>query len=147
MFFIFFFASCNIIGLQWNSRKQAVVLSNIHNPLDINCMFVHAQSLWPALHRVCTQCVACFRRCKSLDDTPRARHRKVLTQHWFSQEVKHIGSTHNRSALPFTGFGPKVVTNQYNSPSGLYSSENIQDFNSAVDEVKTMGAPSEPSST
>uniref|UniRef100_A0A8C6SAR1 PDZ and LIM domain 1 (elfin) n=1 Tax=Neogobius melanostomus TaxID=47308 RepID=A0A8C6SAR1_9GOBI len=51
------------------------------------------------------------------------------------KEVKPIGSAHNRSALPF---GPKVVTNQYNNPSGLYSSENIQDFNAAVDEVKTI---------
>uniref|UniRef100_A0A8C2XBF6 PDZ and LIM domain 1 (elfin) n=1 Tax=Cyclopterus lumpus TaxID=8103 RepID=A0A8C2XBF6_CYCLU len=56
------------------------------------------------------------------------------------KEVRHIGSTHNRSALPFAGFGPTVVTNQYNSPSGLYSSENIKDFNSAVDEVKTIAA-------
>uniref|UniRef100_A0A8D3API2 PDZ and LIM domain 1 (elfin) n=1 Tax=Scophthalmus maximus TaxID=52904 RepID=A0A8D3API2_SCOMX len=64
------------------------------------------------------------------------------------REVKNIGSTHNRSALPFAGFGSTVVTNQYNSPSGLYSSENIKNFNSAVDEVKTMAtaneAPSEP---
>uniref|UniRef100_A0A1A7XDH1 PDZ and LIM domain 1 (Elfin) n=1 Tax=Iconisemion striatum TaxID=60296 RepID=A0A1A7XDH1_9TELE len=56
------------------------------------------------------------------------------------QEVKHIGSSHNRSALPFSGFGSKVVTNQYNSPSGLYSSENIKNFNSAVDEVKTVAS-------
>ncbi|XP_028279445.1 PDZ and LIM domain protein 1 [Parambassis ranga] len=61
------------------------------------------------------------------------------------REVKQIGSTHNRSALPFTGFGSKVVTNQYNSPSGLYSSDNIKDFNSAVDEVKATTA--EPNST
>ncbi|XP_017279717.1 PDZ and LIM domain protein 1 [Kryptolebias marmoratus] len=68
------------------------------------------------------------------------------------REVKSIGSSHNRSALPFAGFGPKVITNQYNNPSGLYSSENIQNFNSAVDEVKTGAAagdsddraPSEP---
>ncbi|XP_032409699.1 PDZ and LIM domain protein 1 [Xiphophorus hellerii] len=60
------------------------------------------------------------------------------------REVKHIGSSHNRSALPFAGFGPKVVTNQYNSPSGLYSSDNIKDFNSAVDEVKTVA--NEPNS-
>lgn len=60
--------------------------------------------------------------------------------------MKHIGSTHNRSALPFAGFGSKVVTNQYNNPSGLYSSENIKDFNSAVDEVKTMATPNEPNS-
>lgn len=60
------------------------------------------------------------------------------------KEVKPIGSAHNRSALPFCGFGSKVVTNQYNNPSGLYSSENIKDFNSAVDEVKTMA--SEPTS-
>ncbi|XP_029963215.1 PDZ and LIM domain protein 1 [Salarias fasciatus] len=67
------------------------------------------------------------------------------------QEVKHIGSSHNRSALPFTGFGSRVVTNTYNNPSGLYSSENIQSFNSAVDEVKTIASdpsskvPSDPS--
>ncbi|XP_045927179.1 PDZ and LIM domain protein 1 [Micropterus dolomieu] len=60
------------------------------------------------------------------------------------REVKPIGSTHNRSALPFSGFGPKVVTNQYNNPSGLYSSENIKSFNSAVDEVQTMAAVNEP---
>ncbi|XP_062257143.1 PDZ and LIM domain protein 1 [Platichthys flesus] len=59
------------------------------------------------------------------------------------REVKLIGSTHNRSALPFAGFGPKVVTNQYNSPSGLYSSENIENFNSAVDEVKAMATATE----
>ncbi|KAM6916043.1 PDZ and LIM domain protein 1 isoform 2-T2 [Xenentodon cancila] len=62
------------------------------------------------------------------------------------REVKHIGSTHNRSALPFTGFGSKVVTNQYNSPSGLYSSDNIKDFNSAVDEVKTVAAATDTNS-
>ncbi|XP_053730189.1 PDZ and LIM domain protein 1 [Synchiropus splendidus] len=60
------------------------------------------------------------------------------------KEVKHIGSAHNRSALPFTGFSPKVVTNQYNTPAGLYSSQNIKDFNSAVDEVKTMTTVQEP---
>lgn len=58
--------------------------------------------------------------------------------------MKHIGSTHNRSALPFTGFGSKVVTNQYNSPSGLYSSENIKNFNSAVDGVKTIATANDP---
>ncbi|XP_071378715.1 PDZ and LIM domain protein 1 isoform X1 [Centroberyx affinis] len=62
------------------------------------------------------------------------------------QEVKQIGSAHNRSALPFTAFGSKVVTNQYNNPAGLYSSENIKDFNSAVDDVKTIATASEPSS-
>ncbi|XP_056147778.1 PDZ and LIM domain protein 1 [Lampris incognitus] len=61
------------------------------------------------------------------------------------QEVKHIGSAHNRSALPFTAFGSKVVTNQYNNPAGLYSSDNIKDFNSAVDDVKTLTIPNEPS--
>ncbi len=68
------------------------------------------------------------------------------TFHSFLQEVKHIGSSHNRSALPFTGFGSKVVTNQYNSPSGLYSSQNIKEFNSAVDEAKTMATATETSS-
>ncbi|KAM4591757.1 PDZ and LIM domain protein 1 [Odontesthes bonariensis] len=62
------------------------------------------------------------------------------------REVKNIGSSHNRSALPFSGFGSKVVTNQYNSPSGLYSSDNIKDFNSAVDEVKNMSATDDPNS-
>ncbi|XP_055757887.1 PDZ and LIM domain protein 1 isoform X2 [Salvelinus fontinalis] len=62
------------------------------------------------------------------------------------QEVKPIGSAHNRSALPFAGFGPNVVTNQYNNPAGLYSSENIKDFNTAVDDVKTIAtAANEPS--
>ncbi|KAM4607824.1 PDZ and LIM domain protein 1 [Polymixia lowei] len=61
------------------------------------------------------------------------------------QEVKHIGSGHNRSALPFTAFGSKVVTNQYNNPAGLYSSENIEKFNSAVDDVKTIATANEPS--
>ena len=64
-----------------------------------------------------------------------------------SQEVKHIGSAHNRSALPFAAFGSTVVTNQYNNPAGLYSSENIKNFNSAVDDVKTIAdaAATEPS--
>nr|XP_057905158.1 PDZ and LIM domain protein 1 [Doryrhamphus excisus] len=60
------------------------------------------------------------------------------------REVKQIGSAHNRSALPFTGFASKVVSNQYNNPAGLYSSENIKNFNSAVDEVKTLAAAGEP---
>lgn len=59
------------------------------------------------------------------------------------QEVKSIGSSHNRSALPFSGFGSKLVTSQYNNPAGLYSSENIKVFNSAVDDVKTMTAAPE----
>ncbi|XP_036402502.1 PDZ and LIM domain protein 1 [Megalops cyprinoides] len=63
------------------------------------------------------------------------------------QEVKPIGSAHNRSALPFasSGSSPTVVTNRYNNPSGLYSSENIKSFNSAVDDVKASAAPTEPS--
>ncbi|KAM6956826.1 PDZ and LIM domain protein 1 [Aplochiton taeniatus] len=63
------------------------------------------------------------------------------------QDVKHIGSAHNRSALPFASFGSKVVTNQYNNPAGLYSSANIKDFNTAVDDVITVTAANEPSST
>lgn len=59
------------------------------------------------------------------------------------KEVKHIGSAHNRSALPFTASGSKVVTNQYNNPAGLYSTENIKTFNTAVDEVKTMSSTNE----
>ncbi|KAM9847558.1 PDZ and LIM domain protein 1 [Aulostomus maculatus] len=60
------------------------------------------------------------------------------------REVKNIGSAHNRSALPFGSSGSKVVTNQYNNPAGLYSSDNIKNFNSAVDEVKTMTTTPEP---
>ncbi|XP_034041267.1 PDZ and LIM domain protein 1 [Thalassophryne amazonica] len=61
------------------------------------------------------------------------------------QEVKQIGSAHNRSALPFTASGSKVLTNQYNNPAGLYSSENLKDFNSAVDEVQSLATASDPS--
>ncbi|KAK1791745.1 hypothetical protein P4O66_013724 [Electrophorus voltai] len=61
------------------------------------------------------------------------------------QEVKHIGSAHNRSALPFASTGSKVVTSHYNSPAGLYSSENIKSFNSAVDVVKAPPTSSESS--
>lgn len=54
------------------------------------------------------------------------------------QEVPHIGSAHNRSAMPFTASAatsstPRVITNQYNNPAGLYSSENISNFNSALE--------------
>ncbi|KAI1894716.1 hypothetical protein AGOR_G00118610 [Albula goreensis] len=64
------------------------------------------------------------------------------------QEVKPIGSAHNRSALPFgaASSSPKVVTNLYNNPSGLYSSDNIQTFNSAVDEVKANAANTQETS-
>uniref|UniRef100_W5N0N0 PDZ and LIM domain 1 (elfin) n=1 Tax=Lepisosteus oculatus TaxID=7918 RepID=W5N0N0_LEPOC len=64
------------------------------------------------------------------------------------QEVKHIGSAHNRSALPFaaSSTSPKVVTNQYNNPAGLYSSENIKNFNSTVEAKSSSNAP-EPSKT
>ncbi|GAB1302399.1 PDZ and LIM domain protein 1 [Apodemus speciosus] len=68
------------------------------------------------------------------------------------QEVLHIGSAHNRSAMPFTASpapSTRVITNQYNSPTGLYSSENISNFNNAV-ESKTSasaeGANSRPGS-
>ncbi|XP_072787662.1 PDZ and LIM domain protein 1 isoform X3 [Taeniopygia guttata] len=62
------------------------------------------------------------------------------------QEIRHIGSAHNRSAVPFTAAtasAPRVITAQYNSPAGLYSSENIQTFNSAV-ETKTSPGALEP---
>ncbi|XP_059516837.1 PDZ and LIM domain protein 1 isoform X2 [Myotis daubentonii] len=62
------------------------------------------------------------------------------------QEVLHIGSAHNRSAMPFTaspasGSAPRVITNQYNNPSGLYSSENISSFNSALEAKTAAGGP------
>ncbi|XP_075791847.1 PDZ and LIM domain protein 1 isoform X3 [Pelodiscus sinensis] len=65
------------------------------------------------------------------------------------QEIRHIGSAHNRSAMPFTAAtasstAPKVITAQYNSPAGLYSSENIQTFNNAV-ESKSSGGAQDPS--
>ncbi|MCJ8730507.1 hypothetical protein PDJAM_G00185260 [Pangasius djambal] len=62
-----------------------------------------------------------------------------------SQEVKHIGSAHNRSALPFSSPGSKVVTSHYNNPAGLYSSDNIKNFNSAVGGAKTTVTSSESS--
>ncbi|KAM9477858.1 PDZ and LIM domain protein 1 [Clarias gariepinus] len=62
-----------------------------------------------------------------------------------SQEMKQIGSAHNRSALPFSSPGSKVVTSHYNNPAGLYSSDNIKDFNSTVSGAKTTVTASEPS--
>ncbi|XP_066456734.1 PDZ and LIM domain protein 1 isoform X4 [Eleutherodactylus coqui] len=60
-----------------------------------------------------------------------------------AQEIKQIGSAHNRSAMPFTAGSasntPKVITAQYNSPAGLYSSDNIQNFNDTL-ETKSAGA-------
>ncbi|KAK2523552.1 Pdlim1 [Columba guinea] len=59
-------------------------------------------------------------------------------------EIRHIGSAHNRSAVPFTAAtasAPRVITAQYNNPAGLYSSENIQTFNSAVESKTSPGAP------
>ncbi|XP_023564799.1 PDZ and LIM domain protein 1 [Octodon degus] len=63
------------------------------------------------------------------------------------QEVQHIGSAHNRSAMPFTASpassaAPRVIKNQYNNPAGLYSPENISSFNSAV-ESKTAASGEE----
>lgn len=59
------------------------------------------------------------------------------------QEIKQIGSAHNRSAMPFTAASasntPKVITAQYNNPAGLYSSDNIQNFNNTL-ETKSSGA-------
>ncbi|XP_028916520.1 PDZ and LIM domain protein 1 [Ornithorhynchus anatinus] len=67
------------------------------------------------------------------------------------QEVTHIGSAHNRSAIPFSvaaasNTSPRVITAQYNNPAGLYSSENIHNFNSAL-ESKTTAGIQEPSKT
>ncbi|XP_078499310.1 PDZ and LIM domain protein 1-like isoform X1 [Lissotriton helveticus] len=65
------------------------------------------------------------------------------------QDLKQIGSAHNRSAMPFnpataSSSSPKVITAQYNNPAGLYSPENIQTFNSAM-ESKTAAVAQEPS--
>ncbi|XP_040082510.1 PDZ and LIM domain protein 1-like [Oryx dammah] len=66
------------------------------------------------------------------------------------QEALHIGSAHNRSAVPFTASpasssAPRVITNQYNNPAGLYSSENISSFNNAL-ESKTAASGQETNS-
>ncbi|XP_069466691.1 PDZ and LIM domain protein 1 isoform X1 [Ambystoma mexicanum] len=65
------------------------------------------------------------------------------------QDLKQIGAAHNRSAMPFTAAtasssSPKIITAQYNNPAGLYSSANIQTFNSAM-ESKTASVAQEPS--
>ncbi|XP_068955377.1 PDZ and LIM domain protein 1 [Petaurus breviceps papuanus] len=54
------------------------------------------------------------------------------------QEVLHIGSAHNRSAMPFSASpassaSPRIITAQYNNPVNLYSSENISNFNNALE--------------
>ncbi|XP_074152028.1 PDZ and LIM domain protein 1 [Sminthopsis crassicaudata] len=54
------------------------------------------------------------------------------------QEVLHIGSAHNRSAMPFSASpassaSPRIITAQYNNPANLYSSENISNFNNALE--------------
>ncbi|NXX84517.1 PDLI1 protein, partial [Urocolius indicus] len=58
------------------------------------------------------------------------------------QEVRPIGSAHNRSAVPFAAAAPtsRVVTAQYNSPAGLYSPDNIHSFNSTM-EAKAAPEP------
>ncbi|XP_075114350.1 PDZ and LIM domain protein 1 isoform X1 [Leptodactylus fuscus] len=60
------------------------------------------------------------------------------------QEIKQIGVAHNRSAMPFTAASasntPKVITAQYNNPAGLYSSDNIQNFNNTL-ETKSSATP------
>uniref|UniRef100_A0A8C2K4N8 PDZ and LIM domain 1 (elfin) n=1 Tax=Cyprinus carpio TaxID=7962 RepID=A0A8C2K4N8_CYPCA len=61
-------------------------------------------------------------------------------------QMKQIGSAHNRSAIPFNSGSPRLVSNMYNNPAGLYSSENIKSFNSAVDDVQTSAASSEANS-
>ncbi|XP_043844295.1 PDZ and LIM domain protein 1 [Dromiciops gliroides] len=60
------------------------------------------------------------------------------------QEVLHIGSAHNRSAMPFSASpastaSPRIITAQYNNPANLYSSENISNFNNAL-ESKTAAS-------
>ncbi|XP_061857481.1 PDZ and LIM domain protein 1 isoform X2 [Colius striatus] len=60
------------------------------------------------------------------------------------QEVRPIGSAHNRSAVPFAAPAPRVLTAQYNSPAGLYSPDNIHSFNCAVE---AKAAPEPPSTS
>ncbi|XP_030308732.1 PDZ and LIM domain protein 1 isoform X2 [Calypte anna] len=61
------------------------------------------------------------------------------------QEMRPVGSAHNRSAVPFSA-APRVITAQYNSPAGLYSSENIQTFNNAVESKTSSPGATEPCS-
>lgn len=154
-FFFFFFFKCNNFNIVvLNTRGWFQMLSNTHNlHVSAACLCKLMNIFKIRVHQNLTTRVACFRWCaqNNLISTlfvhilpTKGFNRTIL--HSISQEVKHIGSTHNRSALPFSGFGSKVVTNQYNNPSGLYSSENIKNFNTAVDEVKTMAAPNEPNS-
>ncbi|XP_069741890.1 PDZ and LIM domain protein 1 isoform X2 [Narcine bancroftii] len=54
-----------------------------------------------------------------------------------NQEIKHIGSAHNRSAKPFCATAafntsPKVITSQYNSPAGLYSAAKVEEVNTSM---------------
>ena len=93
----------------------------------------------------------------SLWFSPWTIHLVVHTGHRFDlsfdpclQEALHIGSAHNRSAVPFTASpasssAPRVITNQYNNPAGLYSSENISSFNNAL-ESKTAASGQETNS-
>ncbi|XP_041032242.1 PDZ and LIM domain protein 1 isoform X2 [Carcharodon carcharias] len=63
------------------------------------------------------------------------------------QEAKHIGSAHNRSAKPFSAASsssPKVITSQYNSPTGLYSAANVEKVNSSL-ESRVASSNAEPS--
>ncbi|EHB14774.1 PDZ and LIM domain protein 1 [Heterocephalus glaber] len=58
------------------------------------------------------------------------------------QEVLHIGSAHNLSAMPFTASpasntAHRVIKNRYNNPAGLYSSEKVPSFHSAVESKTT----------
>lgn len=51
---------------------------------------------------------------------------------YYVQELKPIGTTHNRKAKPFVAAANlddkrQVMSSAYNSPIGLYSSGNIHD--------------------
>ena len=62
------------------------------------------------------------------------------------QEILHTGSAPNQSSalyhLTVLQLFPRVITNQYNNPAGLYSSENISSFNNAL-ESKTAASGQE----
>ena len=60
------------------------------------------------------------------------------------EEVLHIGSAHNQCAItstasPASSSARSVITNQHNRASGLYSSEDISNFNSALESTAASG--------
>ncbi|KAJ8785363.1 hypothetical protein J1605_007310 [Eschrichtius robustus] len=43
------------------------------------------------------------------------------------------------TASPASSSAPRIITSQYNNPADLYSSENISNFNNALESKKAAG--------